>query len=77
VPVAVPRTALHTFEGQTVVFLATDEGFTPRSVELGLAGATHVEILAGLAPGERYVSAGGFTVKAELAKESFSGGHGH
>jgi cobalt-zinc-cadmium efflux system membrane fusion protein len=36
-----------------------------------------VEIRSGLAPGERYVSQGGFTLKAELSREQFGDGHGH
>lgn len=77
VPLAVPRTALHTFEENTVVFLETDEGFQPRIVSLGRHGKTHAEVLSGLSPGDRYVSAGGFTLKAELGKGAFGDGHGH
>jgi cobalt-zinc-cadmium efflux system membrane fusion protein len=75
--VAVPATALHTVDGQTVVFVETDDGFRPRPVKTGRAGETFVEITSGLAAGERYVSQGGFTIKAALAKESFGGGHAH
>jgi cobalt-zinc-cadmium efflux system membrane fusion protein len=77
VPVAVPHTALHTIDEQTVVFVQTDEGFSPRPVELGRTGEAHVEILAGLSAGEPYVSRGGFTLKAELGKEAFGEGHAH
>ncbi len=77
VPLVVPRTALHSVEEQTVVFIETDEGFMPRQVETGRMGDTNVEILSGLSAGTRYVSSGGFTIKAELGKESFGEGHGH
>jgi cobalt-zinc-cadmium efflux system membrane fusion protein len=77
VALAVPRTALHTFEGNTVVFLVTEEGFEPHPVTLGNHGETHIEILDGLAVGEIYVSQGGFTLKAELGKAAFGDGHGH
>ncbi|MFQ5426944.1 MAG: efflux RND transporter periplasmic adaptor subunit, partial [Gaiellales bacterium] len=77
VAVAVPRAAIHTFEDRTVVFLETPGGFTPEPVRLGRAGETHVEVLSGLEPGERYVSQGGFTLKAELGKAAFGEGHGH
>ena len=77
VPLAVPRTALQTFEGETVVFVETAEGFVPRAVTLGKSGRDEVEIVTGLSPGERYVSLGGFTLKAELGKGSFGGGHNH
>jgi len=77
VPVAVPATALHTHEGARVIFVAEDDGFVPREVELGLRGGDLVEIVRGLAPGERYVRSGGFTLKAELEKESLGHGHSH
>jgi cobalt-zinc-cadmium efflux system membrane fusion protein len=77
VPVAVPQTALQTVEGQTAVFVETSEGFTPQPVKTGRSDGTHVEIVAGLQPGQPYVAEGGFTLKAELSKSAFSGGHGH
>lgn len=76
-PVVVPETALHTLEDDTVVFVQTDEGFEPRPVTVGRRDAHHIEIKAGLAAGERYVSHGGFTLKAELGKGSFGHGHAH
>jgi cobalt-zinc-cadmium efflux system membrane fusion protein len=36
-----------------------------------------VEIASGLDPGQKYVSAGAFTLKAQLAKGSFGDDHGH
>lgn len=77
VPVAVTRTALHTLAGRTVVFVETEEGFAPRPVDVGRQDQEHAEILGGLAAGERYVSVGGFTLKAELGKDSFGDGHAH
>ncbi|MFT5233160.1 MAG: cobalt-zinc-cadmium efflux system membrane fusion protein [Candidatus Krumholzibacteriia bacterium] len=75
--VVVPLTALQNYEGGAVVFVDTDEGFEPRTVTLGQRDETKVEILSGLNSGERYVSVGGFTLKAELGKSSFGGGHNH
>jgi len=77
VPVAVPRTALQMLEGQNIVFVEDEEGFRLRSVTLGRAGRDYIEIVTGLCQGERYVSQGGFTLKAELGKDSFGGGHAH
>jgi cobalt-zinc-cadmium efflux system membrane fusion protein len=77
VPVAIPGTAVQAVEGETVVFVKTGEGFVPRTVVLGRRSPTHFEVLAGLAPGDEYVSQGGFTLKAELEKEAFGDGHGH
>lgn len=75
--VVVPATAVHTLEGEDVVFVVTDEGFEPQPVEVGNQGKREVEILAGLEPGEEYVATNGFTIKAELGKESFGEGHEH
>jgi len=75
--VVVPRTAVHTVGDETVVFVATAEGFEPRAVTIGRRGKLNLEITSGLVAGDRYVAVGGFTMKAELGKESFGGGHGH
>jgi cobalt-zinc-cadmium efflux system membrane fusion protein len=77
VPVAVPRTALEVVEGTTVVFAEGEHGFAPRPVTLGRQDEARVEVLAGLAPGDRYVAKGGFTLKAELARGEMRGGHAH
>ncbi len=78
VDVMVPLSALQTLEGRPCVFVETDEGFVPQPVELGLQDDTNVEILSGLAAGQRYAARGAFTLKAELGKEAFAGaGHSH
>ncbi len=76
-PIVVPRTALHTIEDRIVVFLETPEGFVPQPVTPGRTDTLQVELLDGLSAGDRYVLVGGFTLKAELGKESFGDGHGH
>lgn len=75
--VVVPKTAIETLKGQEVVFVQTEDGFAPRTVVLGRSDETHVEIVGGLEPGQRYVARNGFTLKAELEKGAFGGGHGH
>jgi len=76
--VAIPRTALHTHDERTVVFVETEAGFVPRPVEIGLAGEQTVEVLGGLAAGDRYVSRGGFTIQAELDRDALGhAGHAH
>ena len=77
VQVVVPKTALETFENQTVIFLKTKDGFVPQPVTIGRSNLTSVEIKHGLQAGQTYVSKNGFTLKAELQKESFGGGHTH
>lgn len=77
VPIRVPKTALQTLEGQEVVFVQTNEGFQPQPVSIGRTNTKYAQIVAGLHEGQMYVTKGGFTLKAELQKESFGGGHGH
>ncbi len=73
--VAIPPSALQTLDAQIVVFVETPEGFAPREVTLGRQGNTLVEVLAGLAPGERFVSKNSFLLKAELARGEAEHGH--
>jgi len=77
VPVYVPKTALEYYENQTVVFVRHGDGFRPQPVNIGRSDTQGVEIVAGLKPGQQYISKGGFTLKAELQKEAFGDGHGH
>jgi cobalt-zinc-cadmium efflux system membrane fusion protein len=77
VPILIPKSALQTVEGKTCVFILTEDGFIPQPVETGRSNETHVEIISGLRPGQKYVSKGAFTLKSELSKEEFGGGHGH
>jgi len=77
VPLAVPKSALQTIEDQTVVFVKTDEGLFPQPVKTGRSSETHTEIISGMTPGQQYVSEGGFTLKAQLAKGGFEAGHSH
>lgn len=77
VPMAVNKNAIQTFKGETVVFVKDKNGFRPQPVSVGLENNKTVEILAGLHPGQYYVSEGAFTIKAELLKDSLGGGHGN
>lgn len=76
VAVAVPRDAVQTVEGQTVVFVrVAPETYEARPVTTGRTGRDTIEIVTGLAPGEAYVSENAFLVKAEIGKNSASHGH--
>ena len=75
--VVVPSTAVHTLDGRSVVFVEEHGGFEPRPVEIGRKGSDRMEIVSGLEPGEHFVSVGGFTLKAELGKDSLGDGHAH
>lgn len=73
----VPKTALQTVEDQPAVFIQTAEGFVPQPVTLGRKNDAYIEVTSGLTPGQRYVTRGAFTLKAQLAKGSFGDGHNH
>jgi cobalt-zinc-cadmium efflux system membrane fusion protein len=77
VAIRVPKTAVQTIEGQTVIFIQDEDGFEPQPVQTGRESADQVEITAGLAEGQTYVSQGAFTLKAQLSKGAFGDGHNH
>lgn len=68
VPVLVPRTSLQTLEKKDVIFVESAEGFVATPVQLGRSNSTHVEVVGGLETGKKYVSSGGFSLKAEVEK---------
>ncbi|MCF7993772.1 MAG: efflux RND transporter periplasmic adaptor subunit [Chromatiaceae bacterium] len=76
VDIAIPRSAVLTDVGQTVVFVQTEEGFEPRPVVLGHSDHALLEVKEGLVPGETYVARNAISLKAELGKGAF-GGHVH
>jgi len=57
------------------VFEQVDDGFEPRSVELGAGNAEVVEVLDGLQPGARYVTGNSYLMKADLEKSGASHQH--
>lgn len=73
--VAVPESALQTWEAQTVVFARTAEGFEARPVKTGRRDAGQVEITSGLAAGTQVAAAGSFVLKSELGKGSAEHSH--
>ena len=76
VGVAVPRDAVQTEDGRTVIFVRVSaDTYEVRPVTTGRTGSDTIEITAGLAPGEAYVSENAFLVKAEIGKDSASHGH--
>jgi cobalt-zinc-cadmium efflux system membrane fusion protein len=74
---AVPREAVQTHEGKTVVFVAGDHPgeFEAKEVKTGDTVAGLTEITSGLEPGARVVTKGAFTVKAQAQKAEL--GHSH
>jgi cobalt-zinc-cadmium efflux system membrane fusion protein len=75
--IAVPEEAVQELDGKRLLFVTADgTGFEPRQVQLGRAAAGMVEVLSGLAEGERYAAKGAFMLKSELKKGELEG-HAH
>lgn len=75
VAVAVAESALQRLREWDVVFVAEDGVFEAQPVTLGRRDRRHVEVVAGLAAGQRYVAAGSFVLKAEAGKSGASHDH--
>jgi cobalt-zinc-cadmium efflux system membrane fusion protein len=75
VAIAVKNDALQLFEDNQVVFVLEDETYEPRIVTVGSSDPFLTEILSGLKPGERYVVANSYLIKADLEKEGVEHGH--
>jgi cobalt-zinc-cadmium efflux system membrane fusion protein len=73
--VVVPQDAVQKVGGETVVFVADEDGFEKRPVVTGKSDQSSVHIVSGLTPGEEFVSKAAFILKAELSKGT--GGHEH
>lgn len=71
---AVPESALMTWEKHTVVFVEERKGetanFRPRRVTVGAVQGGHAPILSGIVAGEVVVVQGAFLLKADLGKGS-------
>jgi len=77
IPIIAPKTALQTYEGKTVVFIETGDGFEPSPVTVGQSDETNVEIVSGMSSGQKYATKGAFTLKAQFSKGEFEAGHSH
>jgi cobalt-zinc-cadmium efflux system membrane fusion protein len=75
VPVAVAVEAIQRVRDWDVVFIAAENVFEAQPVELGRRDGAHVEIVSGLAAGQRYAAAGSFVLKAEAGKSGASHDH--
>jgi len=66
----IPREAVQTVEGSTIVFLETGPGrFEPVPVTVGTAYDGLLEVTSGLQEGDRIAARGAFTLKGELLKD--------
>jgi hypothetical protein len=77
--ITVPRDAVVDTGTQQHVFVAVDDRFEPRPVNVGMQLADRVEIRAGLEEGEQIVAAGVFLLDSEsrLRATGGTGGHNH
>ena len=76
--IVVPHSALTELDGETVVFVQTDGGFESRKVRQGRATPAAVEIIDGLAEGERYAANNVLALKAETNRAALEhAGHVH
>ena len=66
--IVVPKTALQSLKGDTVVFVRTADGFGARKVSIGRQDARLAEVTSGLVAGEYVASANTFILKADLGK---------
>lgn len=76
--VAVPEDAVQTVEGGPAVFVPVKDEpntYAKRAVKVGKPVGGLVPVLEGLAPGEEFVAAGTFILKAELGKGSAAHEH--
>lgn len=74
---AIPKSALVAEAGREIVYVMVDgESFERRVLTLGVADQQFVEVLSGLAAGERVVSVGGYEIKLAAASGIIPA-HGH
>ncbi|MDQ2978446.1 MAG: efflux RND transporter periplasmic adaptor subunit [Acidobacteriota bacterium] len=72
--VKVPTAAIQEIDKQPTVFVQVSPNvFEPRSVETGRVGQTSTEIRKGIRAGDRVVTEGSLTVKAQLLKSALGG----
>lgn len=72
-----PEEAVVLLQGQPTVFIEEHGGFEPRAVELGEKLRGRVVVKAGLAVGDKVVTAGTYALKARIMKSQLGEGHGH
>ncbi len=74
-PLVIRRDALQTFRDWKVAFINVGDTYEIRPLELGRSDAEQVEILGGLKPGDRYVTANSYLIKADIEKSGASHDH--
>ncbi len=75
VPLAVRESAIQRFRDFTVVFARHGDTYEARMLDLGRRDGEFVEVLGGIDPGEAYVTANSFLIKADIEKSGASHDH--
>ena len=75
--VVIPNDAVVLMDGKPSVFVEEEQGFEPRSVEVGQSMTRGTVIRSGVDPGERVVVAGAYALKARALKSKMGEGHAH
>lgn len=75
VPLAVRRSGLQRFRDFDVVFARVGDVYEVRMLELGRQDADFAEVLDGLRPGEVYVMANSYLIKADIEKAGATHDH--
>ena len=73
----IPREAVLEDESLHIVFVKSGNAFHRHVVELGIMSDTHVEVVAGLEPGEQVVTKGGFQLKSKMKMQGVDPHAGH
>jgi cobalt-zinc-cadmium efflux system membrane fusion protein len=75
---ALPAEAILDDDGHALVFVQrADESFEPRRVTPGISEGGWIEVVDGLALGERVVTTGNFQLKSLLYEAALEAGHVH
>ncbi|MBB3061314.1 efflux RND transporter periplasmic adaptor subunit [Microbulbifer rhizosphaerae] len=75
VPLLVEQRALQPLRDWTVVFVKVGDVYEARPLELGRSDGRVTEVLDGLKPGERYVTANSYLIKADIEKSGAAHAH--
>ena len=74
-PVIIEADAVQVENGQKQVFVEAPGGFLARAIKTGRTDGKRIEIVDGLAAGDRYVAGNSFVLKAEQGKGNAEHSH--
>ncbi|MGL6159120.1 efflux RND transporter periplasmic adaptor subunit [Microbulbifer sp.] len=74
-PLVVENRALQPLRDRRVVFVAVGDSYEARPLELGRSDGRVTEVLGGLKPGDRYVTANSYLLKADIEKSAAEHAH--